>query len=163
MEQMDSCQRGGGRDGLDERLANPLAKGLAKEHVCRTHRYRQQCGDDQREVGSRDLVDVGKGGEIGISVIVLKRIKKKKIFLKKCKFYILGPITTLPLSLVLNHHCSLYSKAVVVSNRNTSDSCPPSPRSLKWVKEKILMRDGGRGVRGEKEGDTAGIEWPPRN
>ena len=34
-------------------------KGLAKAHVCVTHRHRQQCGDGQREGG---MVGLG-GGE----------------------------------------------------------------------------------------------------
>lgn len=97
-------------------------------------------------------MEVGKGVEIRISVIVLRKIKKKKKLKKKCKFCILGPTTTLPLSLVLNHHCLLHSKAVVVSIRNTSDSYPPSPRSLKWVKEKILVeKKEGRRERGRRE------------
>ena len=46
MEQTDSCQRGGGWKGLDERK-----KISAKEHIFITHRHRQQCGDGQREGG----------------------------------------------------------------------------------------------------------------
>ena len=38
-------------------------KGLDKEHVCITHRHRQQCGDGQRE-GSKAWKKVGaKEGE----------------------------------------------------------------------------------------------------
>ena len=51
-------------------------KGLAKEHICITHRHRQQCGDGQREEG-----EVGKGCEnrdICKSVDNKNTVKKKK-------------------------------------------------------------------------------------
>ena len=44
-------------------------KGVAKDHICVTHRHRQQCGDGQREgVGWVEVV--GKGSKTGTSVIV---------------------------------------------------------------------------------------------
>ena len=36
-------------------------KGLAKDHICTTHRHRQQCGDSQREGGQ----GLGKGEQRG--------------------------------------------------------------------------------------------------
>ena len=42
-------------------------EGSAKEHVCMTHRHRQQCGDGLREGGNEDWVKVGKGRRKGTS------------------------------------------------------------------------------------------------
>ena len=54
MEQTDSYHRGG-RTGWKK------VKGLAKENICITHRYRQQCSDGQKDGGA----GTGGGGQGG--------------------------------------------------------------------------------------------------
>ena len=57
-------------------------KGLAKEHICITHRHRQQCGDGQREGGTEWRR--AKGVKMGASVTVsIMKIKKKKLLRRK--------------------------------------------------------------------------------
>ena len=55
MGQTDSCQRGGG--GWIKKM-----KGLAKEHVCITHRLRQRCGL-ARGKGGGGWVEADRWGE----------------------------------------------------------------------------------------------------
>ena len=47
-------------------------KGLDKEHVCLTHRHRQQCGDGQREGAG-----VWKRGAKRGKIMSIIKIKKK--------------------------------------------------------------------------------------
>ena len=53
------CERGEGRTGCKK------VKGLAKEHICMTHSYRQQCDEGQRERRGRGWVEVGKVAQNG--------------------------------------------------------------------------------------------------
>ena len=75
MEQTDRLWGWGG-------IVQKEVKGLAKEHICTTHRHRPQCGDGQREVGAgRGGGGQRGGGEMGTSVIVSTikiKFKKKK-------------------------------------------------------------------------------------
>ena len=75
MEQTESCQRGMRRRDWVK------VEGLAKEYICITHRYRQQCGNGQSEEGQG--LGRGRGGQhggkIGASVIVSTiKINNKK-------------------------------------------------------------------------------------
>ena len=74
MKQNDSRQRGARRgDWMKE------VKGLAKEHICTTHRHRQQCGDGQKE-GGAGLGGVRRsGGNVDICYSVNNKNKVKKL------------------------------------------------------------------------------------
>ena len=71
-------------------------KGLAKEHICITNGYRQQCGEGWKEggTGTEKRKTNGEGGGIGTSAIVSTIKVKKKLSLLSKAIYRLNAITT---------------------------------------------------------------------
>ena len=53
-------------------------KGLTKEHVCMTHRHRQQCGGGQREGGGAKSGEKEREEKWGICNSVNNKLKKEK-------------------------------------------------------------------------------------
>ena len=63
MEQLTAVEEGGRGDWMKE------GEGSAKEHICITHRHRQQCDDGLREGRVEGWVEVSKRGENGTTVM----------------------------------------------------------------------------------------------
>ena len=59
---------------------------ICKEHVCVTHRHRQQCGGGQREGGQALGTGGQKGGSGDICTSVNNKNKNKKFYIKKYYF-----------------------------------------------------------------------------